>query len=63
MIFQPKSKTHWATAATAIAGSLLTFAPSTMAFIPSEYYGPIFIALGVIFHVLRNVTTTPIAQK
>lgn len=62
-IFNKNSKTHWATVATGAAGSLLTFAPQAMAFIPTDYYGPIFIGLGVTFHVLRNITNTDIATK
>ena len=62
-IFNKNSKTHWATVATGAAGSLLTFAPQVMAFVPVDYYGPIFIGLGVTFHVLRNVTATSIDQK
>ncbi len=62
-VFNKASKTHWVATATAISGSLLTFAPQTMAFIPVEYYGPIFIGIGVVFHTLRNITTTPIGDK
>jgi len=62
-LFNPKSKTHWVATATSIVGGLLTFAPQTMAFIPSEWYGPIFIGLGVAFQVLRNLTTTAIDAK
>ena len=62
-VFNPKSKTHLATATTAIAGSLLTFLPTVQAYYPPEYYGPTIIGLGVGFHVLRNVTTKPISEK
>ena len=62
-IFNARSKTHWVSTATGIAGGLLTFAPSAMAFIPVEWYGPIFISLGIVFHVLRNLTDTNINQK
>lgn len=62
-VFNASSKTHWATVGTGIAGGLLTFAPQVMSFIPIEYYGPIFIGLGIVFHTLRNITTTPIGDK
>ena len=62
-VYNPKSKTHNVAMATAIVGGLFTFAPQAMAFMPQEYYGPMFIALGVAHIVLRNVTTTPIDQK
>lgn len=62
-LFNVKSKTHWVSTATAITGSLLTFVPQIMAFIPVEWYGPIFITLGVLFHILRNLTDTPIDEK
>lgn len=63
VVFQPKSKTHYISTATTISGALLTFAPQTMAFVPVEYYGPIFIGLGVVFHVLRNLTDRSVDQK
>jgi hypothetical protein len=62
-IFNPKSKTHWVSTATAILGGLMTFLPTVMQFIPVEMYGPIFVLLGVAFHVLRNLTTKPIDEK
>ena len=62
-VFNPKSKTHWVSSATGAVGGLMLFAPQVMQYIPEDYYGPIFIGLGVIFHVLRNVTTSPIEDK
>ena len=62
-VYNPKSKTHNVAMITAIVGGLLTFAPQIMAFIPGDWYGPIFIGLGVAHIILRNVTTTPIEEK
>ncbi len=62
-LFNPKSKTHWASTSVAILGALMTFLPTVMSFIPIDFYGPIFIACGVAFHVLRNVTKDPIDAK
>lgn len=62
-LFNPRSKTHWASTIVAILGALMTFLPTVMQFIPIEWYGRIFIGIGVVFHVLRNVTNTPISIK
>lgn len=62
-VFNRKSKTHWASTAVLVLGSLMTFLPTVMQFIPTDWYGPIFIACGVTFHVLRNVTRTDIEAK
>jgi len=62
-VFNPKSKTHWVSSATGAVGGLMLFAPQVMQYIPEDLYGPIFIGLGVTFHVLRNVTTTEISEK
>lgn len=63
MIHQKKSKTHNAAAATAFFGALVTFLPTVREFIPVDYYGPLFVAIGVGFHYLRSVTTTPVNEK
>ena len=62
-VFNAASKTHWISLATTISGALLTFAPQVIGFVPVEYYGPIFIGLGLVFHVLRSITTTPIEDR
>lgn len=63
MIHQTKSKTHNAAAATAFFGALVTFLPSVREFIPTEYYGPIIVAVGIGFHYLRSITTQPVSEK
>ena len=62
-LFNPKSKTHIATTITAISGSLLTFLPTVQQYYPPEFYGPTLIGLGIGFHILRNVTKSPISEK
>lgn len=62
-IFNRKVKTHYATVAVGILGSLITFLPTVMQFIPASWYGPIFVGIGVLFHILRNVTSKSVDEK
>lgn len=62
-VFNPKSKTHQATAITALVAAAIQFAPDIKELIEPEHYAIGMFVLSVIFHVLRNVTTTPIDQK
>ena len=61
--FNPKSKTHWLGAVQGALGGLVLFLPTGREFIPLEWYGPIFLVLGVVTVIIRNMTTTPIGEK
>lgn len=58
-----KSKTHNFGAILGIFGALQQFLPTVREFIPIDQYGTIFIIVGVIVIVLRNITTKPISEK
>ncbi len=62
-LYTLKSKTHITTTIIATLGSLMTFLPTVRDMISPEWYGPSFVIIGLIFHTLRNVTTTPIEYK
>ena len=62
-IFNPKSKTHWTTAAVGFFGAMMTFLPTVQEFVSVEIFGPITIFVGLAFHYLRNITSTAIDEK
>ena len=62
-IYNKNSRTHKLSIATAFFGSMFMFVPTVREFIPQEYYGLLFIFVGVVNHYLRSVTTTPIDER
>lgn len=57
------SKTMWFSAALFIFGAVEMYFPYLKDNIKAEYYGPVFMAIGVIVAVLRFVTTLPLDNK
>lgn len=55
-----QSKTMWFSVALVVFGALEMYFPYIKDNIQSEYYGPIFMAIGVIVAILRFITTGPI---
>jgi len=56
------SKTIDATAITAGLGALIQYMPMVKEQL-ADYYGFIFIALSVVFAVLRKITTKPLGES
>ncbi|CAB4123326.1 hypothetical protein UFOVP42_29 [uncultured Caudovirales phage] len=57
-----KSKTMWFSLALVIFGALLDNLTYVKDNIPSDYYGFIFIGIGIIVAILRFITTEPIQR-
>lgn len=62
-VFNPRSKTHWVSAATTVSGALLMFAPGLEGALPPSAFAWTLFGLGVVNHILRNVTSTDIEAK
>ena len=58
-----RSKTMWFSLALVIFGAFEMYFPYLQENIQPEYYGPIFMAIGVIVAILRFVTTLPLEEK
>jgi hypothetical protein len=58
-----RSKTMWFSLALVIFGAFEMYFPYLRENIQPEYYGPIFMAIGVIVGILRFVTTLPLEEK
>jgi hypothetical protein len=58
-----RSKTMWFSLALVIFGAFEMYFPYLQENIQPEYYGPIFMAIGVIVGILRFVTTLPLEEK
>jgi hypothetical protein len=57
------SKTMWFSLAIAVFGAIEMYFPYLEKNIPTQYYGPIFMAIGIICAVLRFYTTLPLEEK
>lgn len=57
------SKTMWFSVAMIIFGAVEMYFPYLKDNIKPEYYGPIFMAIGVTCAVLRFYTTMPLDKK
>lgn len=57
------SKTMWFSAALVVFGAVEMYFPYLERNIDPFYYGPIFLAIGVIVGVLRFITTLPLDEK
>lgn len=57
------SKTIWFSAALFIFGAVEMYFPYLKDNIKVEYYGPVFMAIGVIVAALRFITTLPLDSK
>jgi len=53
----------WFSLALVIFGAFEMYFPYLQENIQPEYYGPIFMAIGVIVGILRFVTTLPLEEK
>lgn len=62
-IFNRNSKMHWVSGATTITGSLLLFVPGLESVLDPKTFAWILFGLGVVNHLLRNVTKTAIDEK
>lgn len=62
-IINPRSKTQWAAAAVTFFGLVYDELPKLREYIPPEYYGDIFIIVGLVFMALRAVTSQPLSEK
>ena len=58
-----KSKTMWFSLAMLVFGAVEMYFPYLRDNIDPKYYGPIFMAIGVICAVLRFYTTQPLDEK
>lgn len=58
-----RSKTMWFSLAIAVFGAVETYYPYLQNVINPNYYGPIFMAIGIICAVLRVYTTLPLDEK
>jgi hypothetical protein len=58
-----QSKTMWFSLAMMIFGAVEMYFPYLRDNIKPEYYGPIFMAIGIICAVLRFYTTLPLDEK
>ena len=58
-----KSKTMWFSLAMMVFGAVEMYFPYLEKNIPPEYYGPIFMTIGVICAVLRFYTNQPLDEK
>jgi len=57
------SKTMWFSLAIAVFGAVETYYPYLQNVVNPKYYGPIFMAIGIICAVLRVYTTLPLDEK
>lgn len=55
-----QSRTMWFSVALVVFGALEMYFPYIKDNIQTEYYGPIFMGIGVIVAILRFITTGPI---
>jgi hypothetical protein len=53
----------WFSAALVIFGAIEMYFPYLKDNIKAEYYGPIFMAVGVLVGVLRFITTLPLEDR
>lgn len=58
-----RSKTMWFSAALVLFGAAEMYFPYLEKNIDPQYYGPIFMAVGIIVAALRFVTTLPLDEK
>jgi len=58
-----RSKTMWFSLAMMVFGAVEMYFPYLRDNIDSKYYGPIFMAIGIICAVLRFATTLPLDEK
>ena len=58
-----RSKTMWFSLALVVFGAFEMYFPYLRENIQPEYFGPIFMAIGVIVGILRFVTTLPLEEK
>ena len=58
-----RSKTMWFSAALVIFGAVEMYFPYLKDNIQPQYYGPIFMAIGIICATLRFYTTLPLDKK
>lgn len=57
------SKTMWFSLAMMIFGAVEMYFPYLEKNIQPQYYGPIFMAIGIICAILRFYTTMPLDEK
>lgn len=57
------SKTMWFSLAMMVFGAVEMYYPYLRDNIQPQYYGPIFMAIGVICAILRFYTTLPLDEK
>lgn len=57
------SKTMWFSAALFIFGAVEMYFPYLKDNIKPEFYGPIFMGIGVVVALLRFITTLPLEDK
>jgi len=57
------SKTIWFSLAMMVFGAVEMYFPYLRDNIQPQYYGPIFMAIGIICAVLRFATTLPLDEK
>jgi hypothetical protein len=57
------SKTLWFSAALMIFGAVEMYFPYLERNIDPQYYGPVFLIIGIIVAALRFVTTLPLDNK
>lgn len=58
-----RSKTLWFSAALVVFGAIEMYFPYIQNNIKPEYYGPMFMAIGIIVGILRFITTLPLDNK
>jgi hypothetical protein len=58
-----RSKTMWFSLAMMVFGAVEMYFPYIRDNIQPQYYGPIFMAIGIIVAVLRFITTLPLDEK
>ena len=58
-----RSKTMWFSLTLVVFGAFEMYFPYLRENIQPEYYGLIFMAIGVIVAILRFVTTLPLEEK
>lgn len=63
MLCAMRSRTLWFSALLMIFGAVEMYFPYLKDNIDPNYYGPIFMAIGVIVAVLRFATTLPLDEK
>lgn len=63
MLCAMKSRTLWFSAFLMIFGAVEMYFPYLKDNIDAKYYGPIFMAIGVIVAALRFITTLPLDER